>query len=220
MASDLAYSNHFLISDSFYRMEYETPKHSVFDIYNIGIWNISVIKKHKAITPIELLIYFNELIKFCPWLYIKKTWISTEEKPSMFENIQMFIDFNIDVLQSHRANKKMEWDIGTFECGLNLSLKGNNLSLSRKNEVLINASFDPEYCVLSFSIDFRLDVFFENPSRQPNVILPDHYAKANRNNLEISFRGIESSSVFVIDGFQSDFYPDSITKYGFSEKVV
>ena len=44
-------NNGFIISDSFYKAEYETPNYSIYDFYEIGSWNIEVPQNPK--TPVK-----------------------------------------------------------------------------------------------------------------------------------------------------------------------
>lgn len=196
-------------------MEYDTPKHSVFDIYNIGCWNIDVTRNFREITPVELIIYFNELIRFCPWLYLKKVWIGTEANPTIIDSHQSYIDHIIGLLKSDKTKNKLEWDLGTFECGLHLKHGSDILNLYHKNELTIYSTFDPEHQKLSFTIDIKIDLFFTNPSRQPNVYLSNEYVEFNRKILKDSLIRIEKSDVFLINNYESEFYPDQISKYGF-----
>lgn len=204
----------FIISDSFINMEYHTPKHSIFDIYNIGSWNIDVIKKFDKITKFELILYFNQLIKFCPWLYLKQAWWSTEKNSSIFHNDLDYINFNIDILKKENVNEELKWDIATYYCGLNLIYNQNSVKLNNKSEVIIYISFYDDN-ILGFSIDFKVDLFFENPSRQPGVLLNREMINYNRFLLERSLRQIEESGIFQISAFESELHSDNIIKYGF-----
>src|SRR4051812_25186257 len=93
-------------------------------------------------------------------------------------------------------------DLGLLRCGLKLEYLNEEVRLSNKTEVKIYASFDSEYKKLSFNLSFWIDVFTNNPSRQPNVDLPDDYVFRNRRLLESSLRDLEESGVFRITGFQ------------------
>lgn len=210
-------NNGFIISDSFYKAEYETPNYSIYDFYEIGSWNIEVIKKYEQITIVELLVYFNELLKACPWLNVKRERISKKPNRPPFANKQCYIDFNISELRNVNLNDNIEIYAGFFECNFSMLYHGNVISMSHKDQVTIYPSFDDEYKTLAFSLDFTMDMFFHNPSRQPDVTLPYEYVKFNRDRLSKSLKAIDESGIFIIKNFESDFYPNEITKYGFQD---
>lgn len=206
----------FLISDTFYQMEYATPNHGIFALYDIGTWEIVVCKKYKEVSPVEVVLYFNELVKFFPWLIVKRFGIATESTPWTSNSHESLIEYFVHLVKSGSSNASIEFDLADIECNLLLNYKEKILSLKDKRAVNIYCYFDSERQRLSFGFYLRVDLFTSNPSRQPDVSLSDNEILFNRNLLANSLKAIEDSKVFTISNFSSVFHPELISKYGFA----
>jgi hypothetical protein len=205
--------NYFLISDTFYRMEYDVPHHSIFDIYIIGSWSFLSQKKYKEVSYKEISFYFNEILRDCPWLYVKKVLVRTETEPwnsSSQENLSEYFDNLKDI-----HNEPLVCDIATFECGINFLYNNKIIKLSHKNEVDIHCFFDEEYKKLYFNLYFYIDIFTQNPSRQPNIYMYNNEHFFNKDVLKDSFKTIENRNLLYIESYESNFHPNIICKYGF-----
>ncbi len=206
---------HFLVSETFYKMEYETPCHSIFDIYQIGTWEFGVSKKVKEVTLVDVIFYFNKLIAYCPWLYVKNVSINTIDSFWATNLEETMLTYFENLYESAFFKQSLVWDIAIFECGMNLKYNNNVVILNNKREIIINCFFDSDYQKISYNLSIYIDLFTNNPSRQPNVFLSNDESEFNKKILRDSFIEIVTQKELEIISHESKFHRDIIYKYGF-----
>jgi hypothetical protein len=195
-------------------MEYKTPKQSIWDLYEIGVWNVDARKKHSKIELSNFIVLMLDFLSNFHWININE--MSLNSSLGVWKKSDSNIslkDWLFSVQSSRESNKNLEWEIGYAYFSYNLSFSGELCSFDKGGSFYF--SFDPDSSNITFCITLNVDLFTRNPSRQPNVVLSDSELYYNNKLLTKSLNSIDNSINFKITSYSSDFHPDKIFKYGF-----
>lgn len=204
------------ISDSFYKMEYDTKDHRIFDIYEIGHWYFTIADKPDVVFENDIVNAFRQVMKYFPWLIVSEFSINSRNDRWALNNGQTLDEYLSMLLETEAEEKgAMEWDLATIECLVRMEHNNDVVFMPDKKNVSIDISFDPEYKTLICHFLLKMDYFTNNPSRQPGVHLSGEEVAHNNSVLSQSLAAIDADGVFHISFFESPFHHDKIYKYGF-----
>ncbi len=212
---------YFVFSDSMYKKAFDTENEELFDFYDVGSWNIEVLKEIETIDIKTFKKYFLLLIKLLPWLTVKEIGLrNSEVKWILDENILSLKDWleQYSDLESSKEDFVMDLGYAIFNC--NATIQNIYYDGFLKSGT-IYFNHDSDYLSLIFSLNINIDFFSETPSRQEGVFLSKNQIKQNRTILYESLKSIQDSKMFIIKNFTSEFYPENKSIYGFSllEKI-